>query len=122
MKATIITLGCKVNAYESEFIKESLKEVGYEMIEDESLADVIVVNTCTVTNQADAKCRKVLRQARKNENAILVAVGCTVEHHREDLLDLGVDILLGNKDKSRIPYYIDEYRKTKEKQIHFYDL
>ncbi len=122
MKATIITLGCKVNAYESEFIKESLKEVGYEMIEDENFADVIVVNTCTVTNQADAKCRKVLRQARKNENAILVAVGCTVEHHREDLLDLGVDILLGNKDKSRIPYYIDEYRKTKEKQIHFYDL
>ncbi len=122
VKAVVVTLGCKVNAYESEFIKESLKSSGYEIIDNENLADVIVVNTCTVTNQADAKCRKVLRQARKNEQAILVAVGCTVEHHREDLLDLGVDILLGNKDKSRIPYYIEKFKKSGQKQVQFYDL
>ena len=69
MKLCIKTLGCKVNAYESECIEEEFKSNGYEVTNDYSDADVIVINTCTVTNQADAKSRKMIRQARKNNDS-----------------------------------------------------
>ena len=65
MKICIKTLGCKVNSYESEAIEEDFVSRGYEVTNDSKDADVIVINTCTVTNQADAKSRKVIRQARR---------------------------------------------------------
>lgn len=123
MKAHVITLGCKVNAYESELIKEKFKNNNYEVVDDVESADVIVINTCTVTNQADSKSRKVIRGARKkNKDAILVVCGCSAEHHKEALMDLDMDILIGNKDKSKIVELVDMFRSSKTKITKFYDL
>lgn len=123
MKACVLTLGCKVNAYESELMKESLKNNGYEIINEEKSADVIIINTCTVTNQADSKSRKIIRHARReNSEAIIVVCGCSAENHKEALMDLDIDILIGNKDKSKIVSLIEMYRSSGEKFAKFYDL
>ena len=103
MKICIHTLGCKVNAYESECIEETFVKNGYEVTHKNEDADVIVVNTCTVTNQADAKSRKSIRQARRdNENACVVVCGCSSEQHKDSVFDLGANIILGTDGKSKI--------------------
>lgn len=123
MKVCIVTLGCKVNAYESELIKEKFSDKGYEVVDDESTSDVIVINTCTVTNQADAKSRKIIRQAkRNNEKAVLVVCGCAAENHKEALIDLDIDILIGNKDKSKIVDLVENYMRDGKPVVQFYDL
>ena len=121
MKLYIETLGCKVNTYESEVIKEEFLRNGYVITNSANNADVIVINTCSVTNQSDAKSRKIIRSARKNnQNAILVVCGCSAQNHKEDLKELGIDILLGNKDKSKIFEYVNNYNNIKINK--FYDL
>lgn len=122
MKFYVETLGCKVNSYESEYIKEEFinNNCIESTIED---ADVIVVNTCTVTNQADSKSRKMVRHARKvNSNAILVVVGCMVEYHKGDLSDIDADIIIGNKDKSRIISLVNDYKNNRTNITKLYDL
>lgn len=121
MKIFIETLGCKVNTYESEVIKEEFLRNGYELAENISDANVIVVNTCSVTNQSDAKSRKVIRNARKNnKNAILVVCGCSSQNHQNELKDLGADILIGNKDKSKIFDYVNNY--DNKQIINYYNM
>lgn len=121
MKIYIETLGCKVNTYESEVIKEEFLRNGYEETSDVTIADVIVVNTCSVTNQSDAKSRKVIRAARKaNEKAILVVCGCSSQNHQEELKKLDVDILIGNKDKSKIYDYVKNY--DNKQVVKYYDM
>lgn len=121
MKVVVETLGCKVNAYESELIKEMFLNNKDEIIDDKTLADVIVINTCTVTNQADSKGRKLIRQARRdNENAILIVCGCMTQNHED--IDIDADIILGNKDKSKILDLIDEFKKNRKQIRLFYDL
>lgn len=121
MKIYIETLGCKVNTYESEIIKEEFLRNGYEEAKDVKMADVIVVNTCSVTNQSDAKSRKVIRAVRKaNEKAILVVCGCSSQNHQDALKELGADILIGNKDKSKIYDYVKNYNN--EQIVKYYDM
>ena len=121
MKKFIETLGCKVNTYESEVIKEEFLRNGYELADNLSDANVIVVNTCSVTNQSDAKSRKVIRNARKNnKNAILVVCGCSSQNHQDELKDLGADILIGNKDKSKIFDYVNNY--DNKQIINYYNM
>lgn len=121
MKVFIETLGCKVNTYESEVIKEEFLRNGYELADNLSDANVIVVNTCSVTNQSDAKSRKVIRNARKNnKNAILVVCGCSSQNHQDELKDLGADILIGNKDKSKIFDYVNNY--DNKQIINYYNM
>lgn len=121
MKLYIETLGCKVNTYESEVIKEEFLNNGYTIANSAENADVIVINTCSVTNQSDAKSRKIIRSARKaNKDAILVVCGCSAQNHKDDLKELGIDILLGNKDKSKIFEYVNNYNNIKINK--FYDL
>ena len=122
MKICIKTLGCKVNAYESECIEEEFKNNGYTVTDDVMEADVIVVNTCTVTNQADAKSRKIIRQARKNENACLVVCGCSSQQHKDSLFELGVDILLGTTGKTKIFNLVNEWLENKERISLFDDV
>lgn len=123
MKVCIKTLGCKVNTYESELIRERFLSSGYELTDEVSDANVIVVNTCTVTNQADSKSRKIIRQARReNSDAVLVVCGCSAEHHKDELFDLDIDILIGNKDKSRIVELVKTFNENNEKVSKFYDL
>ncbi len=122
MKFYIDTLGCKVNSYESEYIREQLLSNNYTETTEE-LADVIIINTCTVTNQADSKSRKMVRHARKvNENAILVVVGCMVEYHKGNLSGIDADIIIGNKDKSKIVSLINDYKKDLKNITKMYDL
>ncbi|MDD4547908.1 MAG: tRNA (N(6)-L-threonylcarbamoyladenosine(37)-C(2))-methylthiotransferase MtaB, partial [Bacilli bacterium] len=116
MKFAIETLGCKVNTYESNVMMDVLKNKGYEAVEFNSLADIYIINTCTVTNNADHKSMKMIRQAiKRNPDAIIVVVGCLVQTNHElvDTID-GVDIILGNVDKSLIGNYIETYLENRQ--------
>ena len=118
MKFKIITLGCKVNAYESEYMLEKLLSSGY--IYDEEKPDIIIINTCSVTNMADRKSRKIVHKARREyEKAILVVVGCSSQNHQEDYQNMGIDILLGNRMKSKIVKILNEYINNHKKYIYF---
>ncbi len=124
MKACVYTLGCKVNTYESEYMMDLLQKQGYTLADFDTISDVYVINTCTVTNQADVKSRKVIRECyKKNPNAILVVVGCHAQNHKDSIIDDPmVSIALGNKNKSKIISYLEEYQKTRKKIVDFYDM
>lgn len=105
----ILTLGCKVNTYESEYIIHLLKEAGYQIKDFDDACDVYIINTCTVTNTSDIKSRKMIRKAiRKNPDACVVAMGCFIEANKDFQLP-GLDIILGNRDKSKIIELLDEW-------------
>jgi len=100
IRVGFITLGCKVNIYESNAIKNELIKKGYEIVEPDSSCDVFIVNTCSVTNMSDAKSRKMIRKCIKmNPNAIMVAMGCYTQTNSEALNLEGIDILIGNGNK-----------------------
>jgi len=115
MKAAFLTLGCKVNSYETEAVWELLQKCGYERVEFPEKSDVYLINTCTVTNNGDVKSRKMIREAiRTNGEAIVVVMGCFSQLKADEVLDIpGVSIVLGTKNRQRIPEYIDEYRTTR---------
>ena len=102
--AAVHNLGCKANAYESEAMAGMLRDAGYTIVPFQEKADVYVVNTCTVTNIADRKSRQMLHRARRlNPDALIVAVGCYVQTHREQLEeDADVDLLIGTNCKSQL--------------------
>lgn len=109
--AAFLTLGCKVNSYETEGIKKLFEEDGFQVVEFHEKADVYVVNTCTVTNIADRKSRQMLHKARKmNENAIVMAVGCYAQAAGEQLKeDEAIDIVVGNNRKKDIIKILKAY-------------
>ena len=111
MKFQIYTLGCKVNTYESNVMRDALLNKGYFEVGLKEKADITIINTCTVTNTADSKSMKVIRQAiRRNENAIIVVCGCLVQNKKEEVSKIdGVDIVIGNINKSKIVDYIEKY-------------
>lgn len=122
MKFNIITFGCKVNSYESEFMKEQLINNGFVCNDDYKTSDIVIVNTCSVTNTADNKCKKMIRSIRReNNDCILMVCGCSSEHNREILNDLNIDVLIGNNEKSKVVSLINDYIKDKEKYIKFYN-
>ncbi|NTW95084.1 MAG: tRNA (N(6)-L-threonylcarbamoyladenosine(37)-C(2))-methylthiotransferase MtaB [Erysipelotrichaceae bacterium] len=106
---SIVTLGCKVNAYESEYYREVLIKKNYEEAEGFEDSDLIIINTCTVTNQASFKSRQKINQAKKlNPSAKLVVVGCYVQSNHEELQEkYNIDLLIGNKNKDRFAELID---------------
>lgn len=114
--AAFLTLGCKVNSYETEAIRGMFEAAGYGIVSFKELADVYVVNTCTVTNIADRKSRQMLHQAKKrNPDAIIIAVGCYVQAAEEDLLkDFSVDLVVGNNRKSEIVKLVESYKAEKD--------
>ena len=78
-----ISLGCKVNTYEMEYVLNSFEEKGYSIVEND-LADICVINTCSVTNMSDAKSRKVInRVVRENPGACIVVMGCMIEANKD---------------------------------------
>ncbi len=116
-KVAFHTLGCKVNAYETEAMRRMLAKQGYETVAFEEEADVYVVNTCTVTNLADRKSRQMLHRARRrNPDAIVVAVGCYAQAAGEALKKDGtVDLVVGNNHKQDLPALLREYEGAREK-------
>ena len=114
MKFKIYTLGCKVNAYESEMMKE--KMLANNFIYDELNPDIIIINTCSVTNTADHKSEKMVRHfKRENPNAILAVCGCSSQNDASKYEEIGVDILIGNRQKSEIVKLINNFLETKTK-------
>ncbi len=116
MKVAIYTLGCKVNLYESEVIMNSFKKSGYEIVDFEDDADIVIINTCTVTNTSDKKSRNIIRQAvKKHENAVIVVMGCYSQVRSADIKEIdGVDIIIGNTKKSKVVSLVEEYLKNKK--------
>lgn len=117
MKFKIITLGCKVNTYESEYMLEHLLSSGY--LYSEENPEIIIINTCSVTNMADNKSLKIVRRCkRENPNAITVVCGCSVQNDSNKYKDLGIDILIGNHEKSKIVTLLEGYLKNNQKYIY----
>ena len=112
MRVKGISLGCKVNTYEIEYVLSSFKDKGYEIVND--LADIYVINTCSVTNMSDAKSRKVInRVIRENPNAIIVVMGCMIEANKDYSND-GINIIIGNKDKNKVVELVEEFINDKK--------
>lgn len=122
-KVAFCTLGCKVNQYETNAMEQKFIQAGYEIVGFTEIADIYVINTCTVTNMSDKKSRQMIRKAKQlNENAIVVAVGCYVQTAKEQLENIKeLDLILGNNEKKDIVKYIEKYRKG-EKQIKYNDV
>ena len=120
MKVGIYTLGCKVNTYESEYITSLFKERGYEIEDFHKDCDIYVINTCTVTNQSDRKDRKIINSV-KNKDACVVVCGCFVESSKNYDYD-GVDVIIGNYNKSKIVDLVEEHLKTKKQIVEKCDI
>ena len=110
-RAAFHTLGCKVNAYETEAMEELLQTAGYDIVPFNEQADVYVVNTCSVTNIAERKSRQMLHRAKKlNPEAVVVATGCYVQVSEDEArADEAVDLVLGNNQKRQIVSALDAY-------------
>lgn len=112
------SLGCKVNSYENAGVGTCLKKVGYEESKSEEEADVIILNTCSVTSKADQKSRQHISSYRRNNpNAVIVVMGCYSQTHAEQASSLGADIVLGAADRSLIPSYIERFKSDRQKII-----
>ena len=114
MKAAFYTLGCKVNSYETEVNIEMFKNNGYEIVPFNEKADVYVINTCSVTNTADSKSRKIIREAvKRGDNPIVVVMGCYSQiKYLEASKIPGVSIVIGTNNKSKILDLIEEYWRS----------
>lgn len=116
----LYNLGCKVNSYEMEVMRQMFREKGYRIVSFDEKADIYIVNTCTVTNIADRKSRQMLHRARQlNPNAVVVAVGCYVQTGREAVeKDPAVDLAVGNNRKKDIVAILEAYlRERKDKTL-----
>lgn len=123
-KVAFLTLGCKVNQYETNAMAQKFKEVGYEVIEYESSdiksgveVDIYIINTCTVTNISDRKSRQILRKVKEhNLNAIIVATGCYAQVAKEVLNNMEeIDLVLGNNEKKDIVQYVEKFKENHHK-------
>ena len=112
-----LTLGCKVNQYETDAVQQLLQDAGYEIVEFQEGADIYLVNTCSVTNMADKKSRQMLHRAKKmNIQSVVIAMGCYVQSAAEELMkDPYVDLVIGNNKKKEIVSILSEYFKNYEK-------
>ena len=112
------TLGCKLNFSETSTISRDLEEEGYAKIDFELGADIYVINTCSVTDQADKKCRNIVRKALKyNPNAFIVVIGCYAQLKPEEISRIeGVDLVLGAQEKFNISNYL-KYTEKKKKPV-----
>ena len=108
------TLGCKVNTYESNAMLKIFYEANYQEVDFKEVADVYVINTCTVTNTGDSKSRQMIRKAiRKNPQATVCVVGCYSQIAPEEIEQIeGVGVVLGTQYRKDIVKYVDEYLKT----------
>lgn len=114
-RVAIITVGCKVNQFDSAGIKEIFNKKGYISVPFDKEADVYIINTCSVTSRSDSDSRNYIRRAiRRNNNAIIVVTGCYSQTSAESLLSIeGVDYIIGNNEKINIPEIIREGKREK---------
>ncbi len=115
-RASFYTLGCRLNQAETSLISNSFREKGYEIVDHGQPTDLCVINTCTVTEQADAKCRQLVRQVlRRSPDAFVAVVGCYAQIGAEALRQIdGVDLVVGTEEKMRVSQFIDVPHKLPE--------
>ncbi len=123
-KVAFITLGCKVNQYETNAMTQKFIENKYQILKENEKADIYIINTCTVTNMSDRKSRQMLRRVRElNPNAIVVACGCYAQVAKKELEAMKeIDLVLGNEEKNNIVEYIEKYVNEKENKIEIQDI
>lgn len=111
------TLGCKVNQYETEAMEELFQNSGYLIVCDKEIADIYVINTCTVTNLSDRKSRQFIRKSKNiNESAIIAVVGCYSQVCPKEVAEIeGVDVIIGTSDRNRIVELCEKAKLYNEK-------
>lgn len=116
-KCALHSLGCKVNSYETQAMQKMMENAGYEIVPfGEEIADIYIINTCSVTNIADRKSRQMIHKAKKlNPEAVVAAAGCYVES-AGDNIDEDVDIVIGNNEKSHLIEILNEYFEHMDKE------
>ena len=119
-KVAFYTLGCKLNFSETSTIGRSFKEMGFETVKPTEKADIYVINTCSVTDQADKKCRQAIKKIIKtNPNAFVVVIGCYAQLKPKEISEIpGVDLVLGTNEKFNIHKYIDHLEKKGTGEMH----
>ena len=119
-KASFYTLGCKLNFAETSNIARRFEDIGFERVEFSDLADVIVINSCSVTAEGDKKTRNIIRQAiRKNPISMIVVTGCYAQLQPEIIQKIeGVDLIIGSAGKQNIPAYLGNLIKKEQAEIH----
>ncbi len=124
MKIAFITLGCKVNTYETNAIMEMFENHNHEIVKDDEYFDACIINTCSVTNTASAKSRKMIRYAiKQNPKAIIGVIGCYSESNSDDINKIsGVDYIIGNEGKKDIVNLIEQGVKQNEALIKLNDI
>lgn len=124
-KVALHNLGCKVNSYETDAMEQMLAKAGYEIVKfGEELADIYIINTCSVTNIADRKSRQMLHKAKKmNPDAVVIATGCYVQAEGENIQkDEAVDIVIGNNRKNDLLQVIDNYYQDQNNNMELIDI
>ena len=119
-KASFYTLGCKLNFSETSSIARRFGDFGFERVEFEEKADVVVINSCSVTAEGDKKTRNIIRQAiRKNPEAMVVVTGCYAQLQPETIQKIeGVDLIVGSSEKLNIPEFLGDLGKKDQTEIH----
>ena len=128
-KVAFYTLGCKLNFSETSTIARSFKNEGFNRVDFSEKADIYIINTCSVTENADKRCKTIVKQAQKvNPNAFVAAIGCYAQLKPQELADVeGVDLVLGATEKFKVTYYINELLNNPERgrssgEIHSCDI
>ncbi|MDF2699590.1 MAG: tRNA ((6)-L-threonylcarbamoyladenosine(37)-C(2))-methylthiotransferase MtaB [Haloplasmataceae bacterium] len=118
------TLGCKVNNYETEALNELFKNAGYQRVTFEEIADVYVINTCTVTNNGDRKSRQMIRRAiRKNPEAVICVTGCYAQTKPNEIAQIeGVDIIVGTNGRENIVEMVKEFIENRKPITYVLDI
>ncbi len=119
LKASFHTLGCRLNQAETALISNRFRAQGYDIVDERAASDVCVINSCTVTEGADSKCRQLVRQVlRRNPNTFVAVVGCYAQIGADALKRIeGIDLIIGTQDKLRVLDFIDEPLKLPEPRI-----
>ena len=112
-KVALTTLGCKLNYSETSTISRQFKNIGYSIVDFDQYSDIYVVNTCSVTENADKKFKSYVSKALKiNPEAFVIAIGCYAQLKPEELANVnGVDLVLGSKEKFQILDYLNDFKK-----------
>jgi threonylcarbamoyladenosine tRNA methylthiotransferase MtaB len=116
----LTTLGCKLNFSETSTISRQFKNVGYSVVKFDQFSDIYVINTCSVTENADKQFKSYVSRALKiNQDAFIIAIGCYAQLKPEELANVnGVDLVLGSKEKFKILDYLNDFKKNQSGKIH----
>ena len=120
LKVALTTLGCKLNFSETSTISRQFLEQGYDVVKFDEISDIYIINTCSVTENADKQFKSLVSKSLKiNSNAFIVAIGCYAQLKPEELAKInGVDLVLGSKEKFKILDYLNDLNKNKLGEIH----